>query len=219
MRHDGGDYNKKQHHMKVKVEGFTGAITIPEMTEETDMKAVHEDLKSKVTVKLSEAAAAAEDAGLDVMKGFIGMAVNENGDKFVVWILDEMNMDHSESDTMSATIFIVDAADITNTAQTTKEYDHSMTNSKDNRYSHDGNYEKTLSDPEQIENKIAKIEKKLSEGETTGNVTNDDLKSQFLDLLKQLKTAIVEGNDAQADSLRDQLNDLRSQMGDTKKFR
>ena len=218
MRYDGGDYNKKQHHMKVKVEGFTGAITIPKMTEETDMKTVHEDLKSKITVKLSEAASAAEDAGLDVMKGNIGMAVNENGDKFIVWMLAEMNMDASESDTISATIFVVDAADVTNTAQTTKEHNHSMI-SKDKRYSHDRNYEKTLSDPEQIENKIAKIEKKLFEGETTENVTNDDLKSQFLDLLKQLQTAIAEGNDAQADSLRDQLNDLRSQMGDMKKFR
>ena len=37
MRHE-GDYNKKQHHMKIKVEGFTGTITVPEMTENTDMK-------------------------------------------------------------------------------------------------------------------------------------------------------------------------------------
>ena len=220
MRHD----SKKNHHMTIKVEGFTGAIPIPEMAEETDMKAVHDDLKSKVSVKFSEAAVLAEEAELDVMKGSIGMAVNEDGDKFVVWILAEMNME-SESDNMSTTVFVVDAADATNTAQTTKEFVHSMmmAEGKDKRYSHDkqqgGNYEKTLSDPEQIENKIAKIEKKLSEGETTGNVTNDDLKSQFLDLLKQLQTAIVEGNDAQADSLREQLNDLRSQMGDMRKFR
>ena len=223
MRHD---YSKKQHHMTIKVEGFTGAIVIPEMTEDTDMKALHEDLKSQVTVKFSEAAALAEDAGLDVMKGSIGMAVNENGDKFVVWMLAEMNMDNSsESDTMSANIFVVDAADATNTAQVTKEFDHSMmmAESKDKRYSHDkqqqqgANYEKTLSDPEQIENKIAKIEEKLSDG-GTGNATTDDLKSQFLDVLKQLQTAIANGDNAQADSLREQLNDLRSQMTDVRKL-
>ncbi|WP_316507089.1 hypothetical protein [Nitrosopumilus sp.] len=216
MRHD-----SKKHHMTIKVEGFTGAITIPEMTEETDMKAVHEELKSQVSVKFSDAAALAEDAGLDVMKGSIGMAVNENGEKFVVWMLAEMNMDDSESDTMSTTVFVVDAADTTNTAQTTKEYDHSKMMNKDKRYSHDkqqqvGNYEETLSDPEQIENKIAKIEEKLSDG-GTGNVAKDDLKSQFLEVLKQLQTAITNGDDAQADSLREQLNDLRNQMTEMKR--
>ena len=219
MRHD----SKKHHHMTIKVEGFTGLIPIPEMTEETDMKTVHEDLKSKVTVKFSDAVVLAEKEGLDVMKGSIGMAINENGKKFVVWILAEMNMDDSELEKMSTTVFIVDAADATNTAQTTKEYDHSkmMAEDKDKRYSHDkqqqvGNYEETLSDPEQIENKIAKIEEKLSDG-GTGNVTKDDLKSQFLDVLKQLQTAIADGDDAQADSLREQLNDLRNQMTEMKR--
>ena len=219
MRHEGDYDKKKQHHMKIQVEGFTGKITVPEMTEETDMKAVHDELKSQVTVKFSEAAALAEDAGLDVMKGSIGMAVNENGDKFVAWMLAEMNMDNSESETMSTTVFVVDAADATNTAQVTKEYDHSMMMNKDKAYSHDkqqGNYEETLSDPEQIENKIAKIEKKLSDG-GTGNVAIDDLKSQFLEVLKQLQTAIDNGDDAQADSLREQLNDLRNQMTDMKR--
>jgi len=166
MRHD----SKKQHHMTIKVEGFTGAIPIPEMTEETDMKAVHEDLKSKVSVKFSEAVILAEEKGLDVMNGSIGMAVNEDGDRFVVWVLAEMNMDDSESDAMSTTVFVVDAADATNTVQTTKEFDHSkmmMAEGKDKRYSHDkqqqqvDNYEETLSDSEQIENKIAKIGKTL----------------------------------------------------------
>jgi len=207
----------------ITVEGFTGAITIPEMTEETDMKAVHEELKSKVTVKFSEAAVLAEDAGLDVMKGSIGMAVNEDGDKFVVWTLAEMNMESSESDTMSATVFVVDAANAKNTTQVTKEFDHSMVmaEGKDKKYSHDkqqqGNYEETLSDPEQIKNKIAKIEEKLSDEGTTRNATTDDLKSQFLEILRQLQDAIADGDDAKADSLREQLNDLRSQMTDMKR--
>ena len=216
MRHD----SKKQHHMTIKVEGFTGLIPIPEMTEETDMKTVHEDLKSKVTVKFSEAAVIAEKEGLDVMKGSIGMAVNEYGDKFVVWMLSEMNME-SESETMSTTMFVVDAANATNTVQVTKEFDHSkmMAEGKDKKYSHDkqqqGNYEETLSDPEQVENKIAKIEDKLSEVGTR-NVATDDVKSQFLEVLKQLQNAIADGDDVQADSLREQLNDLRSQMTDMK---
>ena len=151
---------------------------------------------------------------------------NEDGDKFVVWMLSEMNMDDSsESETVSTTIFVVDAADATKTTQVTKEFDHSKMmakEDKDKRYSHDKqqqyggtNYENTLSDPEQIKNKIAKIEDKLSDG-GTGNVATDDLKSQFLDVLKQLQNAIADGDDAQADSLRAQLNDLRSQMTEMK---
>ena len=58
---------------------------------------------------------------------------------------------------MSATMGIVDAVDITNTVQGTEEFDHSM---KNKELSHDKNYEKTLSDPEQIKNKIAKIERR-----------------------------------------------------------
>ena len=223
MRHD----SKKDHqHMTIKVEGFTGAIPIPEMTEETDMKAVHEELKSQVTVKFSEAATLSRKCSTRCHERFsIGMAVNENGDKFVVWLLAEMNMDDSESDNMITTVFVVDAADATNTAQVTKEYDHSemmAKEGKDKRYSHDKqqqhkeNYEETLSDPEQIENKIAKIEEKLSDV-GTGNVATDDLKSQFLDVLKQLQNAIADGDDAQADSLREQLNDLRNQMTEMKR--
>ena len=110
--------------------------------------------------------------------------------------------------------------DVINTAHVTKEFDHSMkmAEDKDKKYSHDkqqGNYEETLSDPEQIENKIAKIENKLSEG-GTGNATTDDLKPQFLEILKQLQNTIADGDDAQADSLREQLSDLRSQMTKTK---
>ena len=221
MRKQHGDYNKK-HHMTIEIQGFTGSIPIPDMSDVEDKKAAHEELKSKIVVKLSEAAAVAENAGLDVMKGSIGMAVNENDEKFVVWILAEMNMDSAadDSDTMSENIFVVDAVDATITAQTTKEFDHSM---KDNRYSHDKQQERkvaehknTLSDPEQIENKIAKIEEKLSEG-GTGNSTADELKSQFLGVLKQLQTAIADGDDTQADSLREQLNDLRNQMTDMRR--
>ena len=137
------DHSKKKmskgHHMTVEVEGFTGSIAFPEMSDVPDKKAAFDALKEQVTVKLSEAAAAAESAGLDVIKGSIGMAVNENGDRYVAWTLAEMNKD-SESETMSATIFVVDAADATNTAQVTKEFDRSfmMSEGKYKRYySHD----------------------------------------------------------------------------------
>ena len=214
MNHE--DYLNK-HPMIVEVEGFMGAIIIPELSEETDMKAAHDALRAQVTVKLSEAADAAENSGLDVMQGSIGMTVNEYGDKSLAWILTAMNMD---SEKMSTTMFIVDAVNITNTAQVTKEFDHSMM-MKDNEYLHDkqSNYAKTLSDPEQIQNEVAKIEEKLSKGATMAKATTDNLKSQFLDLLKQLQMAIADDDDVQADSIREQLSDLRKQMTGMKRQR
>ena len=68
-----------------------------------------------------------------------------------------------------------------------------------------------------IENKITKIEQKLATG--TGNADVDATKAKFLDLLKQLQEAVANGDDAQADSLREHLKDIRNQMIDLKKFR
>ncbi|WP_316504495.1 hypothetical protein [Nitrosopumilus sp.] len=242
MRHEGDYDKKKQHHMKVKVEGFTGAIAVPEMTEETDMKAVHEELKSQITVKFSEAAALAEEAGLDVMKGSIGMAVNENGDKFVAWMLSEINMDNSESETVSTTVFVVDAADTTNTAQVTKEYDHSKMMNKDKGYSHDKQQEQketrmhegmsTSSDSKQMTETMAdgtnaaasptteeiQTAENVSEINTATTTTSrSDLQAQFLDTLSQLQAAITDGDEEKADSLREQLRDIRNQMNDMRR--
>lgn len=116
------DHAKKmKSHMAITVEGFVGSIAVPDMSEVEDKKAVYEELKSKVTVKISDAAAAAESAGLDVTSAKLAKAVNENGEKFVVWKLIEKNRD-SSSETVTKTIFVIDAADITNTATVTKEH-------------------------------------------------------------------------------------------------
>ena len=208
----GDKYNKHHHQMMVRVEGFVGAIPVPDMSEVNDKKAAYEELKSQITVKLSEAAAAAEDAGLDVTKGELGKGVNENGEKFIVWKLIEKNKD-ADSDTVIKTILVVDAADITNTTIVTKEYDHSM---KEDRHSNK-DHKNTLSDPDRIEDKIAKIEQKINEGNLSQEQAEN--KVQFVYLLRQLQTAISEGNDAEADSLREQLQEIRNQMIDLKKFR
>ena len=54
----------------------------------------------------------------------IGVAVNENGEKFLAWALISIERD-SESETATATIYVVDAADVTNTTSITKEFDRS----------------------------------------------------------------------------------------------
>jgi len=208
------DYDKKAHksHEPIMIEGFVGSIAVPDMSEVEDKRAVYEELKSQITVKLSDAAAVAESAGLDPTNGKLAKVVNENGERFVVWKLIEKNKD-SNLETVTKTIFVVDAAYTANTATVTKEYDHSM---KAERHS-GKDYKNTLSDPQKIESKIAKIEQKINDGTLSSEQAEN--KVQFVYLLRQLQTAISEDNDAQADSIREQLQELRNQMIDLKKFR
>ena len=101
----------------VTVDRFTGSIPIPEDFNKETMKA----LKEKVSVTLIDAATAAEDNGLsDVMKASIGIVKNENGDKYVAWVIAGMSMD---DDTVTKNIFVVDAGNVENTGSVTKSFD------------------------------------------------------------------------------------------------
>jgi hypothetical protein len=120
-----GDYEghskwgAKHHGMNkaVTVDGFTGFIPIPEDFNKETMKA----LKEQVSVTLIDAATAAEDNGLsNVMKASIGIVKNENGDKYVAWVLTGMSM---EDDTVTKNIFVVDAGNAENTGSITKSFD------------------------------------------------------------------------------------------------
>lgn len=95
----------------IQVDGFVGSIPI---TEDTDRAS----LKDQVTVSLSEAS-----QGLDVHMAKLGKITNENGDKFLAWTL--VSVDKND-DTITLTIHVVDAGDVDNTAQITKEFDHSF---------------------------------------------------------------------------------------------
>ena len=101
----------------VTVDGFTGSISIPEDIDKEAMKA----LKEQVSVTLIVAATAAEENGFsDVMKASIGIVKNENGDKYVAWVLAGMSMD---DDTVTKNIFVVDAGNAENTGSVTKSFD------------------------------------------------------------------------------------------------
>ena len=192
-----GDYKhaKKMHngHIKVMVDGFTGSIPVPDMSEVEDKREVYESLKEQVTVKLSEAAIAAEDTGLDVMKGSIGIAINENDEKYVVWLLAEKNRDQS-SQTATATIFVVDAADLTNTAQVTKEFDHSRSDA----------------DATNFANKSERLQQKFSE--PTGDPEVDALRAEFVEKIQELRDASSDGNNEQAQQIREDLKSLKAQL-------
>ena len=165
-------------HMPIQVEGFDGSIQI---TEDSD----RQEIKSQITVSLSEAS-----AGLDVHKAHLGVVVNENDDKFLVWILVNVEKD-AESETAIATIYVVDAGDSSNTATITKEIDHS---------------ERTR-DGDGMANKIERLEERFSE--PTGNEELDDLQTQFLEKIRELKEAHEEGDSDKVQELRKELKDLR----------
>ena len=184
---------QKHHkmHKVVQVESFVGSIQI---TEEPD----RETLKDQVTVSLSEAA-----DGLDVMGGHISFAVNENGDRFLVWALKSVEKD-SESETITATIYIVDAGDANNTTTITKEVDRSE---KDGKFNHYGD-------------KRADLAKKLERlSQPTGDADVDAARSTFVEKLQELKTALDDGNSEKATELREELKDLRSELGNIKSYR
>jgi len=186
------DQKNNKMHKVVEVGEFVGSIQI---TEDTDKQA----LKDQVSVSLSEAA-----DGLDVMGGHIGVAVNENGDKFLVWTLISIEKD-SESETATATIYVVDAADADNTTTITKEIDHSMMDGKFNQYG------------EKRADKMDKIQQRLSE--PTGDADVDAVRSTFLEKLQELRAALESGDSERASELRDELRDLRSELGNIQSFR
>ena len=174
-------------HMPIQVEGFDGSIQI---TEDSN----RQEIKSQITVSLSEAA-----AGLDVHKAHLGVVVNENDDKFLVWILANVEKD-AESETAIATIYVVDAGDLSNTATITKEIDLSE-KTRDGKRTRDG---------DGMANKIERLEERFSE--PTGNEELDDLQTQFLEKIRELKEAHEEGDSDKVQELRKELKDLREQL-------
>ena len=185
-----GQKNHKMHKV-IKVEGFAGSIQI---TEDVD----RQSLRDQVSVSLSEAA-----DELDVLGGHIGVAINENGDKYLVWTLKSIEKD-SESETATVTIYVVDAANADNITTISKEFDRSKWNGK---FNHDSN---------RHANMAQKLEK-LSQ--PTGDTDVDAARDTFVEKLQELKAALDNGDSERASELRDELKDLRSELGSIKSFR
>jgi len=119
---DHPNWGMKHHRgtFALTVEGFIGAIQIPEDVDRDAMKG----LRDHISVSLVDAAIAAENAGVsDVVKANIGMVQNENGDKFVAWILGGVTV---EDENVIRNIFVVDAGDSGNTAKVENQFDPTM---------------------------------------------------------------------------------------------
>ena len=187
--HDGKMSHKG--HWAIQVEGFEGTIQI---AEDEDKKT----LKDKVTVSLSEAS-----AGLDVQKASLGVAVNENGEKDRVWKLVSGNKD-SESGTVTAIINIVDAADVTNTASVTKEFDKS--NHHDKWAPYKGMKDKFADmTPEEREAKFAQYKEMK---EAFASISEEDqatIMSHFKNMKGQFADLTVEEKDAKHAEFKEQM--------------
>ncbi len=184
-----GKWTGQKNHKIIEVEGFVGSIQI---TDDVN----RQTLRNQVSVSLSEAA-----DGLDVLGGHIGVVVNENNDKYLVWTLKSIQKD-SESETATATIYVVDAADAANTTSITKEIDHSQ------------KIEKRV---DRLSNKIDKFEERLSE--SSGDADIDADRATFVEKLQELKATLESRDSERVSELREELKDIRIELDNTKSLR
>jgi hypothetical protein len=169
-------------HWAIVVNGFEGSIPITEDSDRTTLK--------EQAIPLSEAAADYPD----VKKAKLGKAINENGDKFLVWKLVDYIKD-SESETAIMTIYIVDAGDAENTAVITKEFDKT---SHHDKWTHYKGMKGQFADmtPEEREAKFAQFKEMK---EAFASLSEDDqtaLKSHFKGMKGQYADLTVEEKEA-----------------------
>ena len=174
--------HKGKKNMPILVEGFEGSIPI---TEDSDRS----ELKEQITVSLSEAS-----DGLEVYKARLGAVVNENDEKFLVWLLVNSEK-NEESGIVTITIYIVDAGDSSNTTQVTREHDSSENKKPSLRV---------------LANNIDKLEERFSE--PTGNEELDELQAQFVEKILELKEAHENEDSDLVQELRQELKDLKQQI-------
>ena len=178
--HDG--VKSYKGHWAIQVEGFEGSIPITEDSDRTTLK--------EQAIPLSEAAADYPN----VKKAKLGKAINENGDKFLVWKLVDFSKD-SESGTAKMTIYIVDAGDADNTVEITKEFDKTSYHDK---WTHYKGMKGQFADmtPEEREAKFAQYKEmkeafsSISEDDRTTIMSHfKNMKGEYADLTEEEKAA------------------------------
>ncbi|MGY5141430.1 MAG: hypothetical protein ACW9WZ_00075 [Nitrosopumilus sp.] len=198
--HDEGEIHtshgssKMMGHHAVTVEGFSGEIALPlEMTSDT-----HMEIKNSLTVSLSDAVSIAESNGLtDAMNAHIVIVKDENGNKYLAWIISSMGM-HDDSDS-SAKFFVVDAGNSSNYVEISNP--HMMHKEK----MHD------------VKSKMEKHAEKMEKHAEKSNGKFSDFRKQFYDLIQQLRDAYKNGDSDAAQSIKEQLNELRQSIIDSKR--
>jgi len=185
-------------HWAIQVQGFEGSIPIPE---EMDRES-HKALKDQVTVSLSDAAANYPN----VKKAKLGIAVNEDGDKFLVWKLVEFNKD-AESETGSMTIYIVDAGNAGNTKIVTKEFDKDSLHQKWSHYKEMKSHYADLT-PEEREAKFAQYKEMRTAFESLSEEDQSAIKSYFHGMKEQFADLTEEEMKAKHAEFKEQMEEF-----------
>jgi len=114
---EGGDYHAKwdgakhhKMHMKIQIGELSGSESV---TREN----VHDKMSETIAL------AVASYNYPDVKKASIGIAINDAGEKFLVWKL--VSMDKNDDGTVTATIYVVDAIKGYEITTIEKSFDHS----------------------------------------------------------------------------------------------
>lgn len=186
-------------HWSIPVEGFVGSIPIPE---EMDRES-HKALKDQVKVSLSDAAANYPN----VMKAKLGMAVNEDGDKFLVWKLVEFNKD-LDSETGTMTIYIVDAGDANIPhVKITKDFDNASHHDKWSDYKGmKGHYADMT--PEEREAKFAQHKEMRTAFDSLSEEDQTALKSYWYDMKKDFADMTEEERKTKHAELKEQMQEF-----------
>ena len=190
--HDGVKSHKG--HWAIQVEGFQGSIPITEDSDRTTLK--------EQAISLSEAAADYPN----VKKAKLGKAINENGDKFLVWKLVDFSKD-SESGTAKMTIYIVDAGDADNSVEITKEFDKT---SHHDKWTHYKGMKDKFADmtPEEREAKFAQHKEMRTAFDSLSEEDQTALKSYFQDMKKQFADMTEEEMKAKHAEFKEQMQEF-----------
>jgi len=202
-KHMGHDGPMRGH--AVTVDGFVGTIPIPE----TMTKDLHDSLKSQVSVTLSQAISEAETKGFtNADRAGLGVVQNQDGNRYLAWIITSTERD-ATTGVITTNIFVVDPSLPIHSDKATITFDPSTMKDKmqSSTFDHFKKWDKMSGD------NTARFEQfKQKFSQPTGDPTVDAARAHFLDLMQQLHDAIQNGDNATAQDIKKQLDDLRPSL-------
>ncbi len=171
---DGAKHHKMYKKISVGVYDTSNSLVITEDSNKRTLKAS--------AIPLSQAA-----DGLDVQKAKLGKAVNDAGEKFLVWKLSSMDK-AEDSDTVSVTVYVIDAKSGVQITTIEKEFDHSMKYQRhgDDKWSKMQGHYGDLTDEQRAE-KMSKFKEMKQAFYSLSEEDQKTIKSHFKDMKGQYK--------------------------------
>jgi hypothetical protein len=181
---EGGDYSKwdgtthHKKHMKIQIGELSGSKAV---TRET----AHDEMDNTIALSV------ATYNYPDTKKASLGMAVNDVGEKFLVWKL--VSMTKNDDGTMSVTIHVIDAFLGYEITTIEKSFDHST----DGKWSHHGMTEKFADmTSEEREAKFAQFQEMKQAFSSISDEDREIIKSHFKEMKAEYATLSDEQKDA-----------------------